>query len=270
MTRIVPEGYDDDTVFCFASRVVYHRDADRWDIQVDPEHCLAGAVGPAVSEIQAETPSIAEREDCVVYDGRILFSAGVVFVVNDMHVLLERGPNAPTAPGKWTSPAGRCEHDPGTTALKEFYEELALTVRDRPAFVRWGDRSATHVDTYRETLQRVGYDTPRAEWHDLDATVSDSLAASLSDVTTTYRDHQSRDEMLAYYDSATNTLELRFVLRVALPAETVESLSLHDGEFDRRVALFDRQTLQQLPPSTLVATDRYLVTELLPDAVSES
>lgn len=270
MTRIVPDSYDDDTVFLFASRLIHHRDPARWDIVVDPEHCLAGAVGPPVSAIQSETPAIDDPGDRVVYEGRILLSAGVVFVLNGNHVLIERGPDAPTAPGQWTSPAGRCEHDPGTTALTEFYEELALTAGEHPVFVTWGERSDAYVETYRETVQQLGHDIPPTEWREFDAGVPDSFARHLSTVTTTYGDQEFSDEMLTYYVPETNTLELRFVLRVDVPGDVLETISLHDVEYDRTVALFDRETLKQIPPSDIVATDRYIVNELLPDIDTDS
>lgn len=270
MTRLVPDQYDDDTVFLYASRVVHDRDRDRWELHVDPDDCLAGAVGPSIQGLQDVSPSVEVDGRCRVYDGPMLFSAGVIFIVGDQHVLLRRGEKAPTDPGKWTSPAGRCEHDPGTTALEEFYEELVITARERPVFVtRNEDRSTSHVETYETTLVRVGIDASREAWHRLDGSVPELFRGHLSTIVTHYGDRVFTDEMLAYYAADVNTLELRFVLQVNPPSDLTSELSFHDGEFDRTVDLFDRETLRSMPTSKLVPTDAYLASEVLPELMDE-
>lgn len=264
MTRLVPDAYEDDTVFLYASEVVHREDADTWVLRLDPENCLAGAVGPSISTLRDATPTEKPVDGARLFDGPVLFSAGVLLLVNDRHLLLQRGDDAPTDPGLWTSPAGRCEHDPGTTALKEFYEELAIAVDDTPALVTWGDRTRDHTATYRRTLERVGWDAPEASWRELDAEVPPAFEDQLSTVVTEYGDRTFRDRMLVYFDADANTLELRFVLRITPSSAVREALSFRDGEFDRTVRLFDREQLRRVPRSALVATDAFVVDEILP------
>ncbi|GAA1069304.1 hypothetical protein GCM10009647_091480 [Streptomyces sanglieri] len=264
MTRLVPETYASDTVFLYASKVVHDLETDRWTLYIDPENCLAGEDTTDVETLRNESPTISEEGSQRIFEGRMLFSSGIVFLVNDRFTLLQRDEAAPSDPGRWTSPAGRCEHDPATTALEEFYEELVATTDERPMFVRWDGRSGEYVETYQSTLSKLGNDTPADKWRSIRATVPNPFRQFFSTVVTQYGEREFRDELLTYYDEDANTLEFRFVLRISPSSELESQLTFTDGEFNRDVDLFTLEEVQSMSSENLVPTDAYIAREILP------
>jgi hypothetical protein len=264
--RLVPERYDEDTVFAYASKVVHDEAAGQWTLYADPQDCLVGdPVGIPIDAVRAEQPSRTEIGGKTIYEGRILFSAGVIMIVNGQHVLIYRDEDAPTDQDRWTSPAGRGDHDPGTTALKEFYEELAVTEGGKPAFITVDERSAAFEDTYEATLRTVDQYAPPGEWRRVAGTTPERYRPYLSSVVTEFGDERCTDELLAYYDVTSNTLELRFVVNVDVTPERAEAFAFHDGEAGREVKWFTESELLDFDSDDLVPTDAYVARELLPE-----
>ncbi|MEF8806782.1 hypothetical protein [Natronomonas sp.] len=263
MRRLVPDRYDDDAVFATADRVSHDAEADRWTLRIDPGEGLVGApVGTPISDVQARRPTRTEDDDLTVLEGPVLFSAGVVTLVDGDFVLLYRDADASTDPERWTSPAGRGDHDPGTTALKEFYEELVILDGDTPVFVTVDDRSVALEEVYTAALRGIGNTTPPSEWDRVSASTPDRYRPYLSTVVTEVDGERFTDEMLAYYDAEANTLELRFVIALDLPNGRAEALSFADGEFDREVRRFTRSEYVALERADLVPTDAYMAHEI--------
>lgn len=265
MRKLVPDRYEDDTVFAAAERVVHDHEANRWTLRVDPGEGLVGdPVGTSVRDVQAERPERTTDGDVTVLEGPVLFSAGVVTLVDDRFALLYRDADAPTAPERWTSPAGRGDYDPGTTALKEFYEELLIVEDGTPVFVTFDERSSELEDAYAAALRGIGITTPPSEWHRVTGTTPERYRPHLSTVVTEIDSERYTDEMLVYYDEDANTLECRFVIAVDLPIDRGAALSFHDGEFDRTVRRFTRSEYCNLDRTDLVPTDAYLAHEVVP------
>lgn len=270
MTRLIPEQYEDDEVFAFASEVVHDRNIDSWTIRIDPDEYLVGdTTGPTVDELRTERPSQTESGDRTVYRGRILVSAGVVTVVDTEYVLCRRSAEAPTDPGLWTSPAGRLDHDPASTARKEFYEELVLCVSETPVFVDLPGSEGVFEATYETTLRRVDASHSPETWYRFDAKTPERWRPHLSTVVTEFGSERWRDELFAFYDESANTLELRMVVSVDLRASLADDVWFRDGEYDRPVRRFSRDALVGMPDDDLVPTDAYISRTVLP-AIDDS
>lgn len=256
---------EDDSAYFRAEQVVVDESRDRWTIHVDPDDCLVvrdepGADVPTVSEIQQTTPAITETGTRTVYQGPVLFSGGVIIRINGQFVLIYRDAEASTSPQMWTSPAGRGDRDPATTALKEFYEELAVVAGGDPVLVDIGNRSESFEDVYERTLETVGEYAPPDEWTRVTASVPGRVENALSTVVTEYGSQQFEDRMLATYVPETNTVELRFFVDVQLETDDLEC---YDAELGRRVERFTSEEVEELATNeTLVPPDRNLLQQL--------
>jgi len=264
MTRLVPATYPSDTAYIYASKVVHDVEVDIWTVHICADNFLAGAYNVPLETIQNESPAISEVGDRRIYEGRILLSSGVIFIVNDRFILIQRDERAPSDPGKWTSPAGRCEHDPGTTAIKEFYEELVVMTGEEPVFCRWDGRSNDFEETYQNTLAQLGNDISTDEWRSIEATMPNSFQEYFSTVITYHGGSKFCDELLTYYDEDSNTLEFRFVLRITPSSKLESQLRFADGELNRDVELFTVEEVKSMNSGYLTPTDSYISQEILP------
>lgn len=268
MRRLVPDSIPDDRAFLYATELTHDRARNEWTLRIDPDACLAGPAGETAVETIRNAPlerTEDETGETVRYTGRILFSAGVVLVLDGKQVLLRRGDHAPTAPGKWTSPAGRCDGPPWDTALKEFYEELVILIGDdRPLFVTVGDASEHFRDVYASSLAATGWAGPPADWRSLPATTIAAAGDHYETIRTEYGVETFESEMLAYFDDASNTLELRLALAVEMPPDLpLETFTFRDPEFGREIRRFGPAALEaKRAAGALVPTDAYLVATL--------
>lgn len=266
MPKLVPDEYEADTVFATARRVVYDRIEDRWTLQVNPKSGLVGKpVGTPIEECRENRPSRTVKGSATIFEGPMLFSAGVITLVGGQYVLLYRGSDAPTAPEKWTSPAGRGDHDPGMTALKEFYEELLVLENGNPVFIHFDDRSPDFESIYMSALRGAGVTTQPSECHRIDGATPERYRPYLSTVVTEVGDERYTEEMLVYHDESANTLELRFVIEADISTERVAQLTFHDGELNREVRRFSPREFMNLGPEELVSTDAYFASEITPE-----
>lgn len=264
MHRLVPEEIGDDRAFLYATGITYDAAEDRWTIRIDPESHLAGPEGDV--DIETLRNATLQREQSGTktrYIGKILFSAGVALRLDGNGVLLRRGENAETDPGKWTSPAGRCDHPPLETALKEFYEELVVLdgKTRQPVFITVDGPSGEFESVYRSSLSAAGIETDPEEWVRFEGVTPEGIREEYATVVTEYGDERFESDMLAYFNEAANTLELRLAVSVETPPETdASTLHFEDVEFDRDIARFSREELETLRAAgELVATDSYLV-----------
>lgn len=260
---------EDDNAYFRAMRVVVNEAQNQWTIHVDPDDCLVARAEPeadipTISDVQQSMPAVTETGTKTVYDGPVLFSGGVIVRINGKFVFIYRDAEARTSPQMWTSPAGRGDRDPGTTALKEFYEELAVVADGDPVFAELADRSAEFEQVYERTLETIGQYVDPKEWTRVEASTPRWAAERLTTVVTQYGDQQTEDQMLATYIPETNTVEVRFVVDVELP--TKDRIDCYDAELRRHVERFDVDEVQQLfGKEKLVPPDRNILTQVLPD-----
>lgn len=265
--RIPPERADE--LFFYARRVTHDRRRGRWTITVDPDSCITGyaddvEVPVALEELTATAPEQTTSDGTTTYSGRIPFSAGVILLVDDAFVLLRRDAAAPVDPLMWTSPAGRCDADPTTTALRELYEELLVQADGRAAVVKppengvHGDgdpNSGDVIEAYRKTLQRNGVYSPRNRWVEVNTTVPPEYTDELERVETRYGDESFVDDFWAYWDEQSSTLELRKVYRLDRPAD-VDAVTFADAEYERKTSVVPRERLFSFDDADLVPTNR--------------
>lgn len=263
---MIPDKYGDDRAFLFATEIEHHPAAERWHIRVDPDDRLVGpAVDLDVETLQASKPRWIDTDTGYAYRGRILFSAGVVLVVNGQIVLLKRDSAAPSDPGQWQSPAGRCEEQPGVTGFRELYEEIAIAEGDRPVFIEptADDCSASFEGVYKETLRRCGFETSPDELVRYPGTVPAAARNQTATVITEYDSERYTCDMLAFFDEERSTLECRHP--VAIEVDDPTALEFTDGEFDRVVRRFPPEdVISMAADGDLVPTDTHLAQTLYP------
>jgi len=267
MRRLIPDEIPDDRAFLYATELTHDRTRDRWTLRIDPDSCFAGPAGEMeIEAIRTASLDRTESADTIQYTGRILFSAGVVLVFDGKLVLLRRGDRAPVDPGKWTSPAGRCEEPPLDTALKEFYEELVIRygTDGRPVFVTAGDASARFTDVYASSLATTDGSETKDDWLTLPGITLETVRDHYTTIRTEYGDETFSSEMLAYFNEASNTFELRLAIAVETPPELeTTAFTFYDAEFDRQIDRFGPEELEaKRNAGELVPTDEYLVANL--------
>lgn len=235
---MIPDGYGNDEAFLFATEIGHDPTADVWRIVVDPDESLVGpATDREVSALRAADCERVTTETGYAYRGQLLLSAGVVTLLNGQLVLLQRDADAPSDPGRWQSPAGRCDGPPGETALREFYEELLVFEGDTPVFIEYGGRSTDYEAVYQSRLESVAGPTDPDAWARYRGTVPEAVADEFATVELVYGDDTYTDEMLAVFDEASSTLELRYLVAAGVSAP--ERLRFVDPEYGRRVERFE-------------------------------
>ena len=256
-----PETGGNDEVFLFATEISHDTATDTWRLEVDPDSSL---VGPATDrDVAALRTADCERvatDSGYAYRGRLLFSAGVVVLLNGQLVLLQRDAGAPYDPGRWQSPAGRCDGPPGETALRELYEELLVFEGDTPVFIEYGDRSADFEKIYQSRLASVGGPTNSEAWARYRGTVPAHIDDAFATVELVYGDTTYTGEMLAVFDEANSTLELRYLL--ASSVADPDSLRFLDPEYDRRIDRFTPSAVAGM--ADLAPADAALAQRLYP------
>ncbi len=274
MNGFIP-GDLDDRVFYYAHRVI-RGPGQTWSIFVEPDACLVGMSDeggrfPTLNEMRNGGLQRSSSGEQVVYDGRILFSGGVILTVNNKILMLLRDENASVDPLKWTSPAGRCDKEPLLTSLKEFYEEVILFDRrsGHPIFVTFltSPYDGELKKIYSKTLNRKGFDPQVRQWTVAHAAVNEDFNGPLHSVETRFGPDRQIDpsrtgniftgDFFTYFDEENNTLELRLVADLSLPPGMVSRLAFCDGEYEREVRLFNRNEFMQLKKTDLVGTMAY-------------
>lgn len=250
----IPEHRKDE-LFFYAEQIVHDMEADCWEIHVNPDECLTGYannvdVPHSLEAIGNSDPTVHKEGSRVIYEGRLLFSAGVILLIDDHMVMQYRDPGAPVDPCRWTSPAGRCDTTPEQTARQELYEELLVLAGDRPAHVVIsGEEQLTGV--YQQTLRHNGIHSPTTDWETIPTNRPPRYNSVISTVETYYGNENYIDKFWAYFDDSSSTLELRYVKEMNVP-DSVPMVRFSDAEYSRETALFSQEELQSLPDDELV------------------
>lgn len=273
MNSAIPHSLD-DTVFFYATKVENAGDST-WSVDVNQTDCLVNMAAntdglPSVNELRKDRVLKKAENGRVVYEGKILFSSGIILTVNSKILMLFRDDKAPVEPLKWTCPAGRCDKEPFLTALKEFYEEVILFdgVTGQPVFVNFPEHHYFEQaqEIYRLTLAGKGFMQPIEEWIFIDADFERNSSSLLRLVRTYFtageisRDGTHEvyaDRFFPFMDEENNTLELRLLASVSIPDKTEAQLTFCDGEYERTVKLFTNEDFIRMEDSSLVGTMLY-------------
>ena len=116
-----------DTIFFIADSIEQNTEGD-WTIQINTSS-LGGGFVRLNKNIPAEIPTIPALRNKET--SGILFSwVGMLSILTKswerVYPLIHRDENAPSDPGKFTLPAGRCDKTPWATVYEEIIEELVL------------------------------------------------------------------------------------------------------------------------------------------------
>jgi len=282
MNHFIPPHMDD--IVYFYARKIVKRLPSNWYIHVDPAACLVsmknkGEGFPTVEDLRQNVPQKIIEPDKVIYEGRVLFSGGIILTVNDKILMLQRDKDAPVDPLKWTSPAGRCDREPLLTTLKEFYEEVILfdNVSGKPIFVTFGNEAYFEElkEIYGETLKRKGFKYPSNEWIFVHADVGSKYEAHLQEVRTCFGPDETSSscgeqevftgKFFTFFDEEGNTLEVRLLAFLLIPAGMEAHMAFLNGEFEQTVKLFTKEEFMLMEESALVRTMSYFRKEVLQD-----
>jgi hypothetical protein len=282
MNHFIPPHMD-DTVYFYARKIV-RRLPSNWYIHVAPAACRVsmknqGEGFPTVEDLRQNVPQRITEPGKVIYEGRVLFSGGIILTINDKILMLQRDRDAPVDPLKWTSPAGRCDREPLLTALKEFYEEVILfdKVLGKPIFVTFGNVAYFEQlkEIYGETVKRKGFEYPSNEWIFVYADVESKDEAYLQEVQTCFGPDETSDtfseqevftgRFFTFFDEEGNTLEMRLLASLLIAAETEANMAFRDGEYERTVKLFTKEEFMFMKESALVRTISYFRKQVLQD-----
>lgn len=270
MNRFIPHNLD-DTIFFYATKVEKSSDLT-WSVDVDPAACLVNMAAnteglPTVNDLRQGKVLKKIENNHVVYEGKILFSSGIILTVNGKILMLFRDEEAPVEPLKWTCPAGRCDREPFLTALKEFYEEVILfdSVTGQPVFVSFPCHQYYEQaqEIYRLTLAGKGFMQPIEDWVFIDADFERNHSPLLKQVRTCFtsdkigRQEVYTDMFFPFMDEENNTLELRLLASVSIPDKTEARLAFCDGEYGRPVKLFTKEGFLLMDDSFLVSMMSY-------------
>jgi hypothetical protein len=272
MNRFIPESLN-DMVFFYAGRVVKKRDSG-WSIYVDSDNCLVSLDEmegmPSIDEFRMADLQEKTVDEQVIYEGKVLFSGGVILTINDRILMLLRDRDARVDPLKWTSPAGRCDREPLFTSIKEFYEEVIIIDRKSgvPVFVTFseGQAYARELETvYAKTLKVKGLEDNVEKWDFVRARSSDRYNLDIDVVCTYFGPFENsggsrigetfEGRFFTFFNKEDNTLELRLSTSVCFPFEVEDRLEFLDGEkYGRSVRLFSEQDFLELGKASLVDT----------------
>lgn len=282
MNYFIPPDMDDEVYF-YARRIV-KRPPSNWYLHVDPAACLVsmrnrGGGVPTVENLRQNILQKKMEPDKVIYEGRVLFSGGIILTVNDKILMLQRDKDAPVEPLKWASPAGRCDREPLLTSLKEFYEEVILfeNVSGKPIFVTFENEAYFEElkKVYDETLKRKGFKYPSNEWIFVHADVGSKHEAHLQEVRTCFGSDETSDSFgeqeiftgrfFTFFDEEGNTLEVRLLASLLIPTRTEAHMAFRDGEYERPVKLLTKEEFMLMEESVLVRTMSYFRKDVLQD-----
>lgn len=264
MNDFIPEKWD-DMVFFFAEEIYFNKKSG-WDITINPDNCRVGMKSlekdmPDIATLRKEKPQKCESKDGSLMCGRILLSAGVIFFVENKLVLFRRDEQAPVAPLKWTTPAGRLDRAPLYCALKEFYEELIMLDEHsgKPVFFQIpGLPYANELRTvYEQTLKRKGENTSQNEWLIIDCEPGVSYFTDTQPVSVRFECETISSFEIRFwpiYDEENNTLELMLPLTVESQALVDIKLLFKDGEYQRINKLYELDEFLRLSDTDLVNT----------------
>ncbi|MCL4537563.1 MAG: NUDIX hydrolase [Nitrospirae bacterium] len=258
-----------DKVFFYCNELRHDQNEKAWEIYVNPEDCLVALDEevkkidksleklPTVIELRKQKPQGFKKDNTISYKGNILFSSGVILIINGKILMLQRSKNT-IDPEKWTSPAGRCDLDPELTGLKEFYEELILINKKerKPIFVKIGSDYLAIKKIYKNTLEKKkelgDIDISEDNWFQLEAETSTEYRSLLESVTTKFGSTLFKGKFLAYLDEENNTLELRILAELKVDERELENMEFLNGEREYPCRLFSLDEFVKMDNAKLV------------------
>ncbi len=277
----IPEKWD-DKVFYFAQKIRFN-ERTGWEIYINPADCLVGMEAynthmPDVSGLRNERHKRRETDNGFELQGRLLFSAGVLFFLDEALLLLQRDALAPSAPLKWTSPAGRADRDPLLTALKEFHEEVIIFDQKsgKPVYVDITNLPYGPLvrEVYSDSLVNKGYSSDKADWIHLQASVSVKDFTCVHNVTVFFGDEKidssqsGRAPFFTYFDEKRSTLELLLPVTLQRDSGCEVEFAFVDGEYERKTAIFSLAEFENFSDTELVSTMIFLKKEIAKNKVN--
>lgn len=256
----------DDIAFLYASRVVIDYLKNRIDVEIDKDKCIVNMYKneldlPSIDEIRHENPLIVKTPYKVEIEGRILLSSGVITIINNKLLLLQRDAQAKYDPLKWTMPAGRCDRDIEFTAIKEYFEEVFFTDKKGKAVAlvpkcKNKIRSTT-LNIYKNTLAKNGVDKKNFKKYRAVSRSSKFIDEMVLVLTARSNDRYEkieifRSKMFVMLDEKYNTLEFRKV--IIFRNRKLENIRCWDGEYNRKVALFPFNAICKIDDESLVSS----------------
>lgn len=254
LPKLISSEYE-DKMYLLASEMIHDKKNNIWTIVLEIGKELVVLNSniskkiPSVAEIRNTKPEVYENNNKVYYTGGCLFSAGVILIVNEKIIMLQKDSDAPFDPNKWTSTAGRCDLMPKDSSLKEFYEELSAFYEEGAVFFNIPGAGQTEKEIYNQTiLRKKGTFLPFKE-----------VPCKIDEEHYNCRVNIQRGNNVfpggsfwSYYDSANNTLELRMIARASIDEKMFKKIIFEDGEPYNRIA--NSFFIEQLDNLSLVPT----------------
>lgn len=273
MNYAIPQRYN-DKVFFYCNELRHDQNEKAWEIYVNPEDYMVALDEevkkidksleklPTIIELRKQKPQGFKKDNTISYKGKILFSSGVILIINGKILMLQRSKNT-TDPEKWTSPAGRCDLDPELTGLKEFYEELILINKKerKPIFVKIGSDDLSIKEIYKNTLKKKkelgDINISEDNWSRLKIETTTEYRSLLESVTTKFGNTLFKGNFLAYLDEENNTLELRILAELKVDERELENMEFLNGEGKGPCRLFSLDEFVKMDDAKLVPTMIY-------------
>jgi len=160
-------------------------------------------------------------------NNKILVSSGSILEFENRYLVTKRSEDASIDPGLWTTPAGRCDYTPATTAIRESIEEIELTSqKEEEAMFHYPYLFANQLVGSKKTIKYFE---------------AEEKALGKSRLVRTILDGECIEEaeMWAWYDRSCNTLELRLLLS----SNIIDHTSACNPEYHTQTGFYDRDDL---------------------------
>ncbi len=213
----------DDKVFFYASLVKKENDIIKIYVNNNLATTSTSFDVTTVSELRKTDKNYKSHLTDGLKD--VLISSGSFLFINSKLVLTKRTHDAPIDPNKWTSPAGRCDRNPLTTALKETAEEINIYCKSSGTYIY--PKGAEHFIKNKDNISFIPYEKS-----------SELFKINLNKVEF-YLDGklEEKSELWFYYDEESNTFEFRLPIFYSLDEKNIE---VNNPEYpDTKTKLFD-------------------------------
>jgi len=176
---------------------------------------------------------ISQLNRLIQNDGNTLFnvliSSGSFLFINDKQAVTQRQLTTQFDAGFWTTPAGRCDRNIYTTAIKETIEEIEISHNQNKLFPNIAENiliTNENIKFYDISFENIKF------------------PINLYDITV-YLDNEiiEKTKMWYYYSQEVNTIEFRLPIFANMDEE---SLILTNPEFHTPTALMSIAELQKL------------------------
>lgn len=217
-----PDQYN-DKVFWYASSVSYEKECII--ISIDSENIVSNS--SVCKELNCLTISDLMGGDAT--KSGYLVSSGVFLWINKKFIITQRTLDAVFDPGKWTSPAGRCDRTPYETAFKELVEEVSIfSNRDNKPYI--------------PNKKFINYDKYQCHRYDVDENTHEIINLPFVVVKTFLNGALiEKKSMYFFMNKSNNTVELRLPVSITID----EDYDLINQEFNTEVKQINFKDLQK-------------------------